>query len=287
MPDMDQAIAEFVARLEAHDGFPPLSEAKEASLSRSGQYVSVAEADRVVAVGVVAFHPQREGSVHAAVETAVEPSMRFHEFEQRILETALDLVPDQGRCSVWSRRRSLDGALTELGWTPERTLHEMSVELPLPNAGDGLPVRPFGSGDEAGLVRINADAFADHREAGSLDEREFTELAKQPWFDSDGLLFHEVDGDIAAFCWTKVHPNGEGEIYRIGVGAAYRGRGIGQAIVVAGFGYLASVRSCRTGFLWVDAANEAAMRLYRGIGMTQRSQNVEFTRKAAGGQPKR
>jgi mycothiol synthase len=141
-------------------------------------------------------------------------------------------------------------------------------------------VRAFAAGDESTLVQINAEAFGGHREAGALDLDEVRRLATQPWFDPEGVFFYPREGEVGAFCWTKVHPNGEGEIYRIGVGARLRGQGVGKAIVEAGFEYLASMRGCRTGFLWVDSANDAAMRLYRSIGMTQRSRNIEFTRKA-------
>ena len=236
------------------------------------------ESEAVVAVGAVGLHPQSDGSVHAAVETAVEPSMRFQQFEERILEATLTLVPRRSECSVWSRRKSLDAVLVANGWRAERTLVEMAVALPLDTDGTPFAVRVYTDTDAPTLVQINADAFRDHREAGSLDLSEMEELTKQPWFDPNGVLFHQVGDEVAAFCWTKVHPNGEGEIYRIGVGASHRGRGIGRNIVLAGFDYLAKERSCSVGFLWVDAANEAAMGLYRGIGMNPRAQNTEFTR---------
>lgn len=275
---MDRPIANFLARVEEHDGYPPLSEAKVASLSRPDRYIAVYEADEVVAVGSIGIHPQSDGSVHAAVETAVEPSMRFQQFEERILKATLALVPRGTRCSVWSRRRSLDAALEATGWQAERTLVEMAVALPLAADGAPLSVRTYTEGDAPALVQINAEAFGDHREAGSLDLDEVEELTNQAWFDPNGLLFHERDGEVAAFCWTKVHPNGDGEIYRIGVGSQHRGMGVGKRIVLAGYDYLARVRSCSVGFLWVDASNEPAMALYTGIGLNPRGQNTEFTR---------
>lgn len=198
-----------------------------------------------------------------------------------VLDATLGLVSGDVQVTVWSRRRSLDRTLERGGWRCARTLLEMEVALPLskPDMGS-IDMRTFEHGDEDLLVRLNAEAFGDHREAGSLDRDELDRIASQPWFDPQGILLAEVGGEPAAFCWTKVHPNGEGEIYRIGVGAEHRGSRLGSRIVSAGFADLAARRGCTTGFLWVEASNEAAVRLYRGLGMTERSANREFVREA-------
>jgi len=277
---MDPDIRSFLEELAAYDGFAPLSEAKAASLSHPDRVVTVSDGESLVAVGASATHKQLDGSTHVSVETAIAPSLRFPEFEGRILDAALDLVPTGVAHSVWSRRSSLDAALDERKFGAIRSLAEMAIDLPIAGqerGSGGLSLRTFAEGDEETLIRINGAAFADHREAGSLDQAELAELMDASWFDPAGILFHDVEGTVAAFCWTKVHGNGEGEIYRIGVDAPFRGLGIGAAIVEAGFTALAG-RGCVTGMLWVDEANRAAMALYEGIGMTVRARNKEFAR---------
>ena len=90
-------------------------------------------------------------------------------------------------------------------------------------------------------------------------------------------MFHQIGGVDAAFCWTKVHDGGCGEIYRIGVAPQFRGRGIGKEIVVAGYRHLHNKRGAETGTLWVDESNRSAVRIYEGIGMQVEVRNREFS----------
>jgi mycothiol synthase len=56
-----------------------------------------------------------------------------------------------------------------------------------------------------------------------------------------------------------------GEIYVIGVDPDFQGDKLGRPLVLAGLDSLAR-RGARIGMLYVDAANAAAMRLYRNLG---------------------
>lgn len=273
-------LQQFLERQHVSDGFAPLSEAKMAVLGNPERWMMIADDDDVVAVGVVATHRQPDSTVHWTVETAVDRAMRFPAFEDRVVSETLTLVPGDASFSAWSRRASLDSSLGRSGFVPVRSLAEMAVTLPIAIDPIQNPpefeVRSFTEGDVDTLVEINAAAFASHREAGSLDRDQVGSLMEEGWFDADGLLFHEVGGVVAGFCWTKVHGNGEGEIYRIGVDPQFHGAGIGRRIVLAGFEHLEMKRGCTTGFLWVDEANEPAVGLYSGIGLRARSHNREF-----------
>ncbi|HYT38644.1 MAG TPA: GNAT family N-acetyltransferase, partial [Acidimicrobiia bacterium] len=72
-------------------------------------------------------------------------------------------------------------------------------------------------------------------------------------------------GEVIGFCWTKVHPGGLGEIYVIAVDPAAQGTGLGKALVLGGLASLAE-RGITTGVLYVDAANDGAVGLYRRLG---------------------
>ncbi len=272
-----EQLADFLERQRADDGQAALSEAKMRSIDIADRVVSIVDDDELVAVGVAATHIQPDGSTHWGIETVVIRSMQFPAFEDATLERALELVPGGAPMSVWSRRRSLDHALQRAGFECTRSLAHMVVPLPL-DATTALPVDGFASGDEGRLLSVNNATFGTHREAGGLDESELAQVMSEPWFDREGVLFHQIDGIDAAFCWTKVHPNGDGEIYRIGVDPRFQGSGLGRQIVIAGYEHLVTNHGAERGTLWVDESNRSAVRIYEGIGMQVEARNREFSR---------
>jgi mycothiol synthase len=269
-------LTDFLDRQRDADGQSALSEAKMRSIGIADRMVSISDDGDLVAVGVAATHIQPDGRVHWGIETVVIRSMQFPAFEDAILERALELVPGGASMSVWSRRRSLDDALQRVGFECTRSLAHMMVGLPLV-ATTLLSVDRFAAGDEGRLLSINHATFGTHREAGGLDESELAELMSEPWFDADGVLFHQIDGVDAAFCWTKLHPNGDGEIYRIGVDPGFQGSGLGREIVIAGYEHLVASHRAERGTLWVDESNRSAVNVYEGIGMRVETRNREFS----------
>ena len=158
----------------------------------------------------------------------------------------------------------------------ERDLHRMASDLPVeddraPPAGvviRGLDV----DRDGAALIELNNRAFAGHPEQGGWTTRDLDRRLAMSWFDPCGVRTAWIGGRMAAFNWTKVHrdpaPDGGavGEIYSIGVDPSHQGRGLGRAIALDGFRYLAVRRSVTRAILYVDSSNTAAMRLYRSLG---------------------
>lgn len=273
------ALGEFLDRLSEHDGFQPLSDAKIASLSDDRKHVVIAEDDRLVAVGCVVTHRHVGGS-HVAIETAVEPSMRFPAFEVAILEATVAIAPKGQRVSAWSQHRSTDRALNQIGYETRRSLHYMSVVLPLSSSltsADGATaLRSYEPGDEASIISVNNDAFRAHWEAGQLSVDDMNDLTSAKWFDTAGLLVAEDETAIIGFCWTRLHPNGDGEIFRLAVDPSHQGEGLGRNLVEAGFAYLSGAKAVTRGTLWVDADNTQAMALYQSIGMEVDRTNREF-----------
>ena len=104
-----------------------------------------------------------------------------------------------------------------------------------------------------------------------------------PWFRPDGFLLHEVEGRLAAFCWTKLHAPHEramvGEIYVIAVHPDFHGRGLGRALTVAGLHTLHR-QGATEAMLYVDAANESAVGLYRSLGFHVAHTNQSYIRTA-------
>ena len=156
-----------------------------------------------------------------------------------------------------------------------RDLLQMRAGLPLeaPVAPVApLPWRPFEPGfDDSAWLEVNNRAFDWHPEQGGWTAAILREHMDEPWFDPAGFLLHERDGRLAAFCWTKVHRDVDpplGEIYVIAVDPDLHGTGLGRAITVAALDWLHGERGITIGMLYVDAANEPAVRLYERLGFT-------------------
>jgi mycothiol synthase len=134
-----------------------------------------------------------------------------------------------------------------------------------------LDVRPFVVGrDEEGWLEVNNRAFHWHPEQGEWDMATLLARLREPWFDPEGFLLHEVDGRLAGFCWTKVHDDEDppvGEIFVIATDPDFQGRGLGRRLVLAGLDHLAR-RGLTVGMLYVDATNTRAVELYRDLGFT-------------------
>ncbi len=152
-----------------------------------------------------------------------------------------------------------------------RMLQLLRVKLPIPVEAvpPGFTLRNFESHrDEAAWLEQNNAAFANHPEQGAWQLEDLDERTHEPWFDPSGFLLLEIDGRIAASCWTKVHelhPDRFGEIYVVSVHPDFQGHHLGRVMVTQGLNVL-----CRKGVsdavLFVDESNEAARKLYDSLG---------------------
>ncbi|MGD9798621.1 MAG: mycothiol synthase [Acidimicrobiia bacterium] len=195
----------------------------------------------------------------------------------RVLSAALAEADDGRPVQVWVREPTPahDAVAAGLGLAPSRDLHQLRVPLPLPEPPpplDWVPFRP-GVDEEAWLV-VNNRAFDWHLEQGGWGLDQILEEEAEPWFDPAGFVMHWVDGRLAGFCWTKIHPaTGDdpvlGEIYVIGADPDFAGRGLGGALTATGLDWMHRQRGAPVGMLYVDGDNDAAVRLYDRLGFTR------------------
>jgi mycothiol synthase len=184
-----------------------------------------------------------------------------------------------------------DDAAARAGFRRQRELLQMRVALPLVETAAwpaGVDVRPFVPGeDDAAWLAVNNRAFAGHPEQGGWVESTLARRLAETWFDPKGfLLAFDADG-LAGFCWTKIHLATDGgpdlgEIFVIGVDPSRKGAGLGRALVIAGLASLAE-RGVRTGMLFVDGDNQAALRLYESLGFTIHRRDRAYERDVAAG----
>lgn len=270
------ALAE---RVTAADGVSPLNEASRIAIA-AGEPPRVDQATRdgddLVGVAYAAGD--------APVEVFVDPHHRRHGVGGALLDRLLkegesrfwahgDLPPAQ----ALARSRGLGVVRTLV--VLERTTAD---PLPEERGIDGVTIRPWRDEDTAGLVAVNARAFAMHPEQGAMDEADFRARATLPWFDPAGLFVAERDGRVVGFHWTKVDPpaieGGEvGEVYVVGVDPSEQGHGLGKALTLRGLHHLTGLGLARID-LYVEGDNTPALATYHGLGFTESARDVLYGR---------
>ena len=181
----------------------------------------------------------------------------------------------------WAADAAAPALLRARGFVESRFYLAMVVDLAgtqvaVPQLPDGVAVRIFEPGDEAELFEAFRDAFASH--PGRVDkdsatwwrERRDNESAA---FDP-GLWLLAVDGaTIVGFSLglERVDAGARaGYVGDVGVRAAWRGRGIGHALLARSLAEFQR-RGLATAALDVDAENlSGALALYRKVGMEPR-----------------
>ena len=262
-----RATLALAAEVAARDGEPPLNDHAMSMLSAPGVRHLLARRD-----GAVVGYAQLEGT---GVELLGSPAAI-----NALLEAAHEREPAQ--LMVWSHgeRSAVAPVLRERGYRPVRVLHQLRRDLrdPVPDVPltDGVVVRDFVPGqDDEPWLAVNAAAFATHPEQGRWTRAELSAREAEPWFDPHGFLIAERDGRMVGFHWTKVHPDGDGEVYVLGVHPDAQGLRLGPALLARGLRRLAE-RGCPWALLYVDDDNAGALRLYERFGFEHSDTDTQW-----------
>lgn len=221
----------------------------------------------------VAYAQVSRGNGSWALELVIDPHHRYEAMTigPDMLGAAIDVVRAEGgghmHWWVFEATSAHEELAALVGLRPGRELYQMRRPLPAEQPFS-IETRPFVVGqDEKAWLVVNNRAFADHPEQGNWDLDTLQAREAEPWFAPEGFLLHEIDGALAGFCWTKVHPEHDpvlGEIYVIAIDPAIHGRGLGRQLTLAGLDSLTR-RGVGVGMLYVDADNDAALSLYRSL----------------------
>jgi mycothiol synthase len=266
-PSAREAVVALAGQVEHADGAPPLSDQALSQLgSDAVTHVTFEDGDELVG------YAQRDGD---SVEIVAEP---------QAIDPLLDAVATPP-VQIWThgRRSRLVDSLQRRAFGRLRELHQLrrpfgeGQSLPAdPPLAEGVTVRDFVPGeDDAAWLRVNAAAFAKHPEQGRWTETDLRARLDADWFDPAGFLLAVRDGELLGFHWTKMHPDGLGEVYVIGVSPAAQGLGLGNALLVRGLRHLQQ-RGCPAVLLYVDGDNTAAMRLYERAGFVPFDLDVQW-----------
>jgi mycothiol synthase len=264
-----EEIESLIKNVEAVDGHRPIGERKAMGLTRpTTALVGLVGRTEERIVAFVALTPANEG--WWAMEIAIAPALRQHEHYRPLFEAAVAEVRLRGGKALraWLFHPGLATAAVREGFKEERQLFKMEHHLPLSpeaNYPPDIRVTSFRPGqDEKSLLNLNNEAFFGHPENGAWTEAELAVRMKRDWFDPEMLLMARKAQDLVGFIWLKAG-DGEGEIYVIAVAPHFQGRGLGKALVVDGLRKLEKA-GAEKAFLYVDADNHRALRLYRELG---------------------
>jgi mycothiol synthase len=226
-----------------------------------------------------------------AVEVVVNPTYYERDVARQLVWEAHSVLARAGGGLMYLWVHRVDDPETtlarRLGFAVQRVLAFMNRALddapPEPSVPAGVTLRPYRPDlDDEEFLRVNNAAFEGHPENGGWDLDEFAERRKRSWFDPDGLIMAWQGQRCIGFHWTKYHAHDSdevvahepvGEVYVLAVHPQAKGLGLGRVLLDVGLRYLHG-RGCRQAVLYVDTANEQAMRLYEREGFRMEYREV-------------
>lgn len=266
------------------DGYQPFNEQSLFDVTARRRTPFLVEAgDTVVGAGILG---------DGELDLVVDPARRRLGHGAAALEAVLPGAPAALR--MWSHgdhpaaRRLAD----RFGFRAERTLLQLRLDLSAVSAGGapaesgdparaGIRVDAFRPGrDDAEWVALNALVFAAHPEQGAIRRNDLADRQTEPWFSAgDFLVARDLgSGRMIGYNWLKIESGSPvGEIYVVGVHPEAAGRGVGRRLMVAGLDRLRE-RGCRSADLYVEADSAAAVSLYRSLGFSDRTVDVQYRR---------
>jgi len=228
------------------------------------------------------------GDAHAAAvrrgdeaELVVHPDDRRQGRGAELLQRLVDET--DGPLLLWAHGDHPGSRVLAARFGLDETRRLLQQRAPVPSSPrpprlrDGDRVAAFRPGvDDRAWLDLNARAFADHPEQGSLVQADLDARRAEAWFDAGDFVLLWRGDDLLAFCWLKLDDGQPGEFYAVGVSPDHQGEGLGGAVVDAGFARLAE-RGADTAALYVEGDNTAALRLYAARGFTDHAVDVQYT----------
>lgn len=254
-------LAALVERARSADGQPSFSDQSLVDL-RSGVKQLIAIDENAVAIVST-----------AEAEFVVDPQFRKRGLGTRLLETIIARSESELRIWAHGDHPAARALAASHGFEPVRTLLQLRMTVPPVTAPRAVDTFRVGT-DDAAWLRVNSRAFAFHPEQGSVSQADLDQLESEPWFEPLDFLVERDGDEIAGYCWLKIE-DGIGEFYVVGVDPRRQGSGLGRRLMDAGFARLAA-RGIRTAALYVEADNEPAVHLYRSLGFTDHSVDIQY-----------
>ena len=266
-PSTPESLVRLIERARDADGQPPFSDGSLAQL-RTGEKQLLKLDGAAHASSAAVYSP-------AEAEFVVDPSERGAGVGARLLELLLERCEAGVRFWAHGDHPAARALAARHDLVPVRRLLQLRMPVLARATADYDRFRP-GSDEEA-WVALNARAFAFHPEQGSVTMADLTELEAEPWFDADNFIVSRNGDALVGYCWLKIE-EGIGEFYVVGVDPERQGEGLGRRLMDAGFAQLAA-RGIHTAALYVESDNVPAIGLYRSLGFTEHSVDIQYARR--------
>jgi mycothiol synthase len=235
--------------------------------------------DEVIGFAAIEYQP---GADAAEARLGLLPAQRRPGLAERLVHMAFDLAQEAGaprvRLYIPERAGWASTAARVWGFRPSRAQHLMlrSTATPpvTPSLVSGLRIRALRAGEDTALLTALNRAWA-----GNWNFRPITAaaLAADLREQREGMLVGVADADETHIAGTvhalfdPSHHNPDGSSYawisNLTTDPAWRGRGLGRALLAAGLRHLYK-RGARSVALGVDGGNTAAIQLYQSVGFT-------------------
>lgn len=214
-------------------------------------------------------------------ELNVHPDYRQHGVGRALYATVMQRTQDSGataiRLAPHLNSTLLIDFLARRGYELERYFWGMRLPagqvVPPAQLPPGISVRHYQPGeDEAAVVQAINGSFAEHYDYEPTTVEQVRGWNNRPNFKPDGFLL-AFDGDnVACVCLSSVGSSpveGDivGDIHSLGTLPAYRGRGLGRALLLMGVNYLRQFVPIVE--LGVEGKNAKALALYESVGFRQ------------------
>ncbi|NQX12080.1 mycothiol synthase [Microbacteriaceae bacterium VKM Ac-2855] len=276
--DTAAGLDHLIGRAAWFDGHPPFSDQALVDARAGSRTLLVGlRADVVVAAAILG---------QGELEFVVDPEWRGVGFGTATLEQVLANGPTGLLAWAHGDHPAARALAASHGFSPVRSLLHLGLDplvVPTPPLlPEGVTLHNAIGFEPHEWVTLNARIFAAHPEQGRITDADVAARIEEDWYDpADFLLLRDADGALIGYNWLKLEADGEvGEIYVIGVSPDRAGEGLGRALMAAGLERMRE-RDRAKADLYVEAENKAAVKLYRSLGFTDLSVDVQYLQRRA------
>ncbi len=216
----------------------------------------------------------------AVIEWGVAPSRERVELGEALLARSLSHAKSLGakaaHLSAQGHDREAAYLYKKLGFTHVKSQWQMRLDVkrwkaPVKAKQTEMEVRQLQPGEEPLVTTIQNRAFGGSWGFAPNVPTELHYRLRMRGSKVQDALILESKGAPAAYCWTRVNKGKDGAvgiIWMIGVDPAYRGQGLGRAMLDASIADLKR-RGATAVELTVYADNTPAVELYKAVGFTR------------------